>query len=66
MEAESREAEKAGAVFHRGAAQGGNHQASKKQKLRVWFEHDRVPDCMKGCDLVYVPLSTRPSGWRSF
>ena len=37
---------------------GENHQASKKQKLRVWFEHDRVPDCMKGCDLVYVPLST--------
>ena len=39
---------------------GENHQASKKQKLRVWFEHDRVPDCMKGCDLVYVPLSTPP------
>lgn len=37
---------------------GENHQPCKKQKLRVWFEHDQVPESMMGCDLVYVPLST--------
>lgn len=37
---------------------GENHQPLKKQKLRVWFEHDQVPQSMMGCDLVYVPLST--------